>query len=98
MVLGPDFVAYTDPTENPRLISSQLYVAALFPYNQVITKQQQGHALGIASDYDGKPFTYYAGSAWSAYDVRTPAEWQERIAWTLRALRHPLTVRLTTGS
>ena len=53
-----------------------------------------GHALGILNNYRGEPYTYYAGSAWSRYDVRTQAEWQQRIDWTLASLRQPLTVEI----
>jgi hypothetical protein len=50
--------------------------------------------LGIVNDYQGKPYTYYFGSAWSRYDVRTQDEWQQRIDWTMRSLRNPLTVEV----
>ncbi|MBQ8675612.1 MAG: DUF4861 family protein, partial [Bacteroidaceae bacterium] len=39
-------------------------------------------------------WTYYFGSAWSKYDVRTLIEWQERIGWTMRSLRQPLEVSI----
>ena len=101
VVLGPDYVQYADPTDNTRFNNCYLYVAVLFPYGKVTTTLQpldrptggnEGHALGIVDDYRGQPYTYYFGSAWSRYDVRTQAEWQQRIDWTLRSLRHPLTV------
>jgi hypothetical protein len=46
--------------------------------------------LGVLSDYDGQPYTYYFGSAWAKYDVRTPEEWKDRIAWYMRSLKQPL--------
>ena len=67
-----------------------LYVAVLFPEGKVTTRQHRGHALGTMNDYDGRPYTYYFGSAWAKYDVRTPEEWQARIAWYLRSLECPL--------
>ena len=121
VVLGPDYVQYADPTENPRYHHCQLFVATLFPEAtsqlntplsnrrgaggeaSVTTRQLPldtprsgcvGHALGIVDGYAGAPYTYYAGSAWSRYDVRTQAEWQQRIDWTLDQLRHPLTVEI----
>ncbi len=99
--LGPDYVAYADPTDNPRVNSCQLFVATLYPQGNVATQLlplpqpangNEGHAIGIASDYHGQRFTYYAGSAWSKHDVRTMEEWKERIAWTMRSLRQPLKV------
>jgi hypothetical protein len=60
----------------------------------VITKKQGGHALGIIPDYHGEQYTYYFGSAWSKYDVRTEEEWQARIAWFLRSKQTPLIVTM----
>jgi hypothetical protein len=101
LVLADDYVAYADPTDNPRVNSCQLFVATIYPQGDVETTKQlfakphdgaEGHLLGIHNNYNGEAFTYYFGSAWSKYDVRTMDEWQQRIAWTLRSLRQPLTV------
>lgn len=92
VVLGPNYVSYTDPTDQPRVHQAPLYVAALFPNGKVETRRNRGHALGILSDYRGDRYTYYFGSAWSKYDVRTPQEWQARIEWFLRGLASPLHV------
>ena len=93
-VLGEDFVSYTDPTDQPDVHQAPLYVAVLFPHGKVTTRKQDNHVLGIVSNYDGKPYTYYFGSAWSKYDVRTSDEWASRIRWFLSGLRQPLQVRL----
>ena len=106
-IVGSDFVAYADPTDNPRVNNCLLYVATLYPdatgESDIETTTQlfnaphdgsEGHLLGIHNNYTGKPFTYYFGSAWSKNDVRTMKEWQQRIAWTLRTLRQPLTVKI----
>ena len=53
-----------------------------------------GHALGIVDNYSGEPYTYYFGSAWSKFDVRTQAEWQNRIDWAMRNIREPLVVEV----
>ena len=54
-----------------------------------------GHALGIMDDYkSGQKFTYYFGSAWSKYDCRSQAEWQERVNSTLANIKAPLTVEV----
>ena len=94
VVLGPDYVSYTDPTDQPRVHQAPLYVAVLFPDGQVETRRHRGHALAIHPGYDGSPYTYYAGSAWSKYDVRTPDEWASRIRWFLNSQRQPLQVSL----
>ena len=94
VVLGTDYVSYTDPTDQPGVHQAPLYVAALFPNGTVETRRHRGHALGIVNDYDGSPYTYYFGSAWSKYDVRTPEEWEARIRWFLRGLRQPLQVTI----
>ena len=94
VVLGTDYVSYTDPTDQPGVHQAPLYVAALFPNGTVETRRHRGHALGIVKDYDGSPYTYYFGSAWSKYDVRTPEEWEARIRWFLRGLRQPLQVTI----
>ena len=92
VTLAPRYVAYADPTDQPLVHQAPLYVAALFPDGQVSTRLDQGHALGVLADYDGSAYTYYFGSAWAKYDVRTPREWQARIEWFLAALRQPLQV------
>ena len=103
VVLGKDYVQYADPTDNIGFNNCQLFVAALFPEGSVKTQKlmfdqpkggNEGHALGIVSEYRGDRYTYYFGSAWSRYDVRTQAEWQQRIDWFMRSLRQPLTVEL----
>ena len=92
--LGTDYVAYTDPTDQPNVHQAPLYVAALFPNGRAETKMQDNHALGILRNYQGDRYTYYFGSAWSKYDVRTLEEWQARIQWYLRAKKQPLKVTL----
>ena len=91
-VLGQNYVSYTDPTDQPNVHQEPLYVAVLFPNGTVTTKKQGNHVLGIVSNYDLKPYTYYFGSAWAKYDVRTEEEWKARIEWYLRSLQQPLKV------
>ena len=93
-VLGENYVSYTDPTDQPNVHQAPLYVAVLFPNGKVTTRKQDNHVLGIVSDYDGKPYTYYFGSAWAKYDVRTEQEWQARIEWFMRQLQQPLEVTM----
>ena len=94
VVLGSNYVSYTDPTDQPDVHHAPLFVAALFPNGDVKTKQLGNHALGIIPDYQGEHYVYYFGSAWSKYDVRTAEEWKARIEWYLRSLKNPLKVTL----
>jgi hypothetical protein len=101
-VLGKNYVQYADPTDNVEVNNCQLFVATLYPQgvNQTLMKKfdkqsggNVGHALGIKNNYRGEPYTYYFGSAWSKYDIRTQAEWEQRINWTLSSLQQPLSVK-----
>ena len=78
-MLGKNYVQYADPTDHPKLHQSQIYVATLYPEGVSETCQLEGeqdHALGIVNNYKGEPYTYYFGSAWSLYDVRSQGQWQ----------------------
>ena len=94
VILGGNYVAYTDPTDQPNVHHAPLFVAALFPNGEVTTKCLGNHALGVLPNYRGEHYIYYFGSAWSKYDVRTAEEWKERIEWYLRSLKNPLKVTL----
>ena len=103
VVLGKDYVAYADPTDNPRVNNCQLFVATIYPKGNVETSKllfdrpsggNEGHAVGILDGYKGERFTYYFGSAWSKNDIRTMAEWQQRIDWTMQSLRQPMKVSM----
>ena len=104
VVLGPDYVHYADPTGDALRQNCQIYVATLFPDGIDSTRKllyatpsngNAGHAFGIhralAND---EPFTYYFGSAWSQYDVRSQDEWQLRLRDFLTCRRHPVTVQV----
>ena len=39
-------------------------------------KGKQNHGVGIVRQYQGSPYTYYFGSAWSNYDVPNLEHWQ----------------------
>ena len=56
-----------------------MYVAVLFPEGVSETRLLEGglnHGIGIVNNYQGTPYTYYFGSAWSRYDIRSQAQWQ----------------------
>ena len=93
LLLGKDYVLYADPTDNPKVHQSQIYVGALFPNGideTKILKGNKNHGLGILRQYSGKPYTYYFGSAWSSYDVRTMTEWQLLANNYLYNIKNPL--------
>ena len=104
VVLGKDYIQYADPTDNPKGQNFQIFVGTLFPNGVAETKKvmyanpvngNAGHALGIVKDYkSGQKYTYYFGSAWSKYDCRTQAEWQERVNSALANIKTPLTVEV----
>lgn len=101
VVLNDKYVAYADPTDNPKAQNFQIYVASLFPYGVNSTKKlmysnptrgNSGHAVGIVNYKPGDKFTYYFGSAWSKYDCHTFSEWQLRIDEFMESLHHPFQV------
>lgn len=104
IIIGRDFVAYADPTDNPLAQNFQIYVAALFPEGISETKtlmSQQptngiaGHAIGVMKNYHlGDCFVYYFGSAWSKGDIRTLDEWKLRIEHFLDALHSKMEVTI----
>lgn len=103
VVLSKDYLHYADPTDNVPVNNCQLFVGTLYPngVSETLVKQFKrvdsgavGHALGVVENYAGEPYTYYFGSAWSKFDVRTQDEWQQRIDWTLRCIREPLKVEM----
>ena len=96
-VLGRNYVLYADPTENPQVHQSQIYVATLFPDGVDKTLKLKGelsHALGIVNKYNGSPYTYFTGAAWSKYDVQTMAQWQLCADEFMQNIKHPLTIEL----
>lgn len=93
LALGQDYVIYADPTDNPKVHQSQIYVGALFPNGideTIMLKGNKNHGIGIVRQYSGKPYTYYFGSAWSNYDVKTFAEWQLLADNYLHNIKNPL--------
>ena len=93
LALGKDYVLYADPTDNPKVNQSQIYVGTLFPNGVDETTRLNGnknHALGIVRHYNGKPYTYYFGSAWSCNDVKTMTEWQLLADNYLNNIKNPL--------
>lgn len=97
LLLDKHYVLYADPTDNPKVHQSQIYVGVLFPEavdETLKLKGEQNHGLGLVRSYKGEPYTYYFGSAWSNYDVRTFAQWQLTADDYLHDLKNPLTIRI----
>ena len=97
LLLDKHYVLYADPTDNPKVHQSQIYVGVLFPDavdETLKLKGEQNHGLGLVRSYKGEPYTYYFGSAWSSYDVRTFAQWQLTADDYLHDLKNPLTIRI----
>ena len=95
--LGKDYVLYADPTDNPKVHQSQIYVGTLFPGGvdeTTMLKGNKNHGIGIVKKYTGKPYTYYFGSAWSNNDVRTMAEWLLLAKTYLDNIKNPLTIEI----
>lgn len=101
--LGKDYVQYADPTDNPkRNKHTRVFVAVLFPHGitQTFFQAQKakggavGHALGVKDDYRGEKTTYYFGSAWSGFDVKSQAEWQICIERQLKAVKEPMQITI----
>lgn len=92
LALGPDYVAYADPTENPDKYRSQIYVATLFPdgVDRTFRTADGSHAIGQRKNYRGERTVYYFGSGWSSADIRSFAQWKLTCEETLQALRAPL--------
>ena len=77
LALGKDYVLYADPTDNPKVNQSQIYVGTLFPNGVDETTRLNGSKS-------------YFGSAWSSNDVKTMAEWQLLADNYLNNIKNPL--------
>ena len=97
LLLDKHYVLYADPTDNPKVHQSQIYVGTLFPDgvdDTLMLKGELNHGLGIIHQYQGQPYTYYFGSAWSGYNVRTMAQWQLVANEYLQNLKNTLTISI----
>lgn len=95
LLLDKHYVLYADPTDNPKVHQSQIYVGTLFPKGvdkTLMLKGELNHGIGMIFDYQGEPYTYYFGSAWSGYDVRTMSQWQLTAEEYLQNLTNPLKI------
>ena len=95
------YVAYADALDTPKGQNGQLYLGLLFPskmkslrYLPLAEKKAGGigHVIGQTLYQPQQAFTYYAGSAWSRYDVPTMQVWRTLLEGYAQQLRQPLTV------
>lgn len=98
LITDKKYILYADPTDNPKVHQSLIFVGTLFPDaadEAVELSGKPGHAVGVIRQYKGQPYTYYFGSAWSLYDVPTMAHWQLLADEYLQNINTPLTIKIT---
>ncbi len=96
------YVTYADALDTPQGQNGQLYIGLLFTekmkslrYLPLPEKKSGavGHVVGITPYRAGQTFIYYAGSAWSKYDVPNQQVWEAQLQTYARNIQHPLIVR-----
>ena len=97
------YIAYSDALDTPQGQNGQLFIGCYYPEKMKALKYQPlpeekaggiGHVLGITTLAADKPFTYYAGSAWSKYDVPTMAVWEQLLQHYADNIKNPLKVEI----
>ncbi len=95
------YVAYADALDTPQGQNGQLYIACLYPQRMQrlayvpMAKEAAGgigHVMGMAQYKEGVPFVYYAGTAWSKYDVTSMRVWQTMLEDFSVRIAEPLKV------
>ena len=95
------YITYSDALDTPQGQNGQLFIACYYPEKMKAMKYQPlpeekaggiGHVLGVTTLSQEKPFTYYAGSAWSKYDVPTMTVWEQLIRYYADNMKNPLKV------
>lgn len=95
------YIAYADALDTPQGQNGQLYIACLFPEKMKALKYipmsekksgAVGHVVGITQYQLDFGFTYYAGSAWSKYDVPNMQVWETLLQGYAANLKQPLVV------
>ncbi|MCQ2197070.1 MAG: DUF4861 family protein [Bacteroidaceae bacterium] len=95
------YVAYSDALDTPNGQNGQLYLGLLFPEKMKALKYLPmsekksggvGHVIGQTLYQPSSTFTYYAGSAWSKYDVPSMWVWKTLLESYSVQLRQPLEV------
>lgn len=95
------YVAYSDALDTPQGQNGQLFIACLYPNKMKSLRYMPlaeeraggiGHVVGEAQYSDKAPFVYYAGSAWSKYDVPSMDVWRAVLQHYSTCLANPLEV------
>lgn len=95
-----NYITYADALDTPQGQYGQLFIACLYPQQMEyeylpLAKEVAGgigHAIAKRHYKPGDTFTYYAGSAWSRYDVPTMKIWQDWVRMYSSNLSQPLQV------
>lgn len=94
------YIAYADPTTNPKAGNGIVYVGAVFPNTLELAKVQLfdkpvagaiGHVMGINTYQPGDEFEYYWGSAWSKCGF-DDEKWNSYLEEYAKKVRNPLSV------
>lgn len=95
------YIAYADPTTEPKSDNGIVYVGAVFPapltqakvlwFNKP-TGNALGHVLGISTYEPDSDFVYYWGSGWSKYGFPESKDWNAYLARFAEEVRNPLSV------
>lgn len=94
---GNGFVTYADPTDRPDVHSSEIYVATLFPYNsnaKTGMSPDGKNGVCIIDGYKGEPVTYYAGAAWSRFDIANFNVWKATVETAMEEYKNSLSVSI----
>ena len=95
-----NYVTYADALDTPKGQNGQLYIGVLFPEKMKALKYLPlkekksgavGHVIGVGK---GTSITYFAGSAWSQYDVPNQQVWDALLQGYAQNLKQPLEVIL----
>ncbi len=71
-----------------------IYVSVLLPEGVSKIVQDDTHALALAANRIGQPFTYYFGAGWSKWGFATNEDWVSYTYEYMQKIRQPLTVTI----
>ena len=74
VVLASNYVAYTDPTDQPNVHHAPLYVAALFPNGPVETKRLGNHGSALSKHDVRTSEEWLLRIAWFLRSVENPLQ------------------------
>ena len=107
LVLGRDFVAYSDPTDNPSKNNFEIYVGVVFPGGADKTtfirdpwhKKQGivGNAVGVRRSVENKErVNYWFGASWCKSGTPDNEAWIRQIGRFIDCCRQPLVTSVGT--